>query len=234
MYQILGSIWLGGGGKSFLGVFFPDSKQKVGLFFYWIFSGPADENQLSEKWRRKGLVLIFWGSFKVFMENISTEDEKSCSSTSEEEIVSEEYCDSDSAFVPLEDSETEEACEVDPEISKKFPSTPSTGTKRKGVFGKELKYMMYGFGDHTNPLPESVSLMEDIVIDYIGEIVSKAQLASGKSMRITTEDLLFVIKKDRKKYSRVRNLLYMNEELKRARKAFELDPEVPAVEENRT
>lgn len=41
--------------------------------------------------------------------------------------------------------------------------------------------------------------------------------------KFKTEDLLFIMRKDKKKYSRMEELLYMNEELKKARKAFEAD-----------
>lgn len=32
---------------------------------------------------------------------------------------------------------------------------------------------MYGFGDDQNPYSESVDLLEDLVIEYIGEMVCK-------------------------------------------------------------
>lgn len=43
----------------------------------------------------------------------------------------------------------------------------------------------------------------------------------GRPGRITVEDIIFLIRKDAKKYSRVKELLIMNEELKKARKAFD-------------
>jgi transcription initiation factor TFIID subunit 13 len=46
--------------------------------------------------------------------------------------------------------------------------------------------------------------------------------------KLRTEDLLFVLRNDPKKHARVEELLYMNEDLKRARKAFEVD-EDPAM-----
>jgi transcription initiation factor TFIID subunit 13 len=39
--------------------------------------------------------------------------------------------------------------------------------------------------------------------------------------RLTTEDLVFLVRKDARKYGRVKELLRMNEELKKARRAFE-------------
>ena len=43
----------------------------------------------------------------------------------------------------------------------------------------------------------------------------------GKSGRVNVEDLIFLIRKDPKKYSRVKDLLLMSEELRKARKAFD-------------
>lgn len=43
--------------------------------------------------------------------------------------------------------------------------------------------------------------------------------------KFRTDDILFVLRKDPKKYARVEELLFMNEELKRARKAFDVDEE---------
>ena len=35
-----------------------------------------------------------------------------------------------------------------------------------------VRCMMFGFGDDKNPYTESVDLLEDLVIDYINEMVS--------------------------------------------------------------
>jgi len=43
----------------------------------------------------------------------------------------------------------------------------------------------------------------------------------GRPGRISVEDMIFLIRKDPKKYSRVKELLLMNEELRKARKAFD-------------
>jgi len=92
--------------------------------------------------------------------------------------------------------------------------------KRKRYFSKELRCMMYGFGDDQNPYTESVDLLEDLVIQYISEITFKA-MEVGKAGRVTVEDILFLMRKDSRKYTRVKELLLMNEELKKARKAFD-------------
>uniref|UniRef100_A0A5B7BKD1 Transcription initiation factor TFIID subunit 13 n=1 Tax=Davidia involucrata TaxID=16924 RepID=A0A5B7BKD1_DAVIN len=106
-------------------------------------------------------------------------------------------------------------------------SQPSeTSFKRKrGVFQKDLQHMMYGFGDDANPLPETVALVEDIVLEYVTDMVNKAQDTASKRGKLLTEDFLFLIRKDLPKLNRCTELLSMNEELKQARKAFEVDEE---------
>lgn len=43
----------------------------------------------------------------------------------------------------------------------------------------------------------------------------------GKSGRVQVEDIMYLVRKDKRKYARVKELLSMNEELKKARKAFD-------------
>jgi len=80
--------------------------------------------------------------------------------------------------------------------------------------------MMHGFGDDPNPYSETVDLVEDLVIDFVTEMTMKA-MEVGKSGKVHVNDIIFLIRKDPKKYRRVKELLMMNEELKKARKAFE-------------
>ncbi|CAH0385373.1 unnamed protein product [Bemisia tabaci] len=100
------------------------------------------------------------------------------------------------------------------------PLETSTVNGRKRLFSKELRCMMYGFGDDQNPYTESVDLLEDLVIEYITEITHKA-MEIGRTGRVQVEDIVFLVRKDRRKYARVKDLLTMNEELKKARKAFD-------------
>ncbi|CAN1175942.1 Transcription initiation factor TFIID subunit 13 [Linum perenne] len=102
------------------------------------------------------------------------------------------------------------------------PSEPSTKRKR-GVFHKDLQHMMYGFGDDPNPLPESVALLEDIVVEYVTDLTHKALDVGSKRAKISVEDFLYLIRKDPPKLNRCTELLSMQEELKHARKAFDMD-----------
>ena len=43
----------------------------------------------------------------------------------------------------------------------------------------------------------------------------------GRTGRVQVEDIVFLVRKDSRKYARVKDLLTMNEELKKARKAFD-------------
>lgn len=43
----------------------------------------------------------------------------------------------------------------------------------------------------------------------------------SKQNRVQIEDLMFLLRKDPRKYARAKDLLIMNEELKKARKAFD-------------
>ncbi|XP_052175720.1 transcription initiation factor TFIID subunit 13 [Diospyros lotus] len=97
--------------------------------------------------------------------------------------------------------------------------------RKRGVFQKDLQHMMYGFGDDPNPLPETVALMEDIVVEYVTDMVHKAQDIASRRGKLLTEDFLYLIRKDMPKLNRCTELLSMNEELKQARKAFDVDEE---------
>lgn len=96
--------------------------------------------------------------------------------------------------------------------------------KRKRLFHRELKYMMHGFGDDSNPYSETVDLVEELVVQFITEMTVKA-MEVGKSGRVHVNDIIFIIRKDPKKYSRVKDLLMMKEQIDKAKKAFADDSE---------
>ncbi len=43
----------------------------------------------------------------------------------------------------------------------------------------------------------------------------------GRTGKVAVEDIVYLVRKDPRKYARVKDLLSMNEELKKARKAFD-------------
>ncbi|XP_014217368.1 transcription initiation factor TFIID subunit 13 isoform X1 [Copidosoma floridanum] len=114
----------------------------------------------------------------------------------------------------------EEAFEQFEDEESEMPIGASLTSARKRLFSKELRCMMYGFGDDQNPYTESVDLLEDLVIEYITEMTHRA-MEIGRTGRVQVEDIVFLVRKDSRKYARVKDLLTMNEELKKARKAFD-------------
>jgi len=120
--------------------------------------------------------------------------------------------------VDAEAPETVETAEYDDDDTETQMGSTTTGRKR--LFSKELRCMMYGYGDDQNPYTESVDLLEDLVIEFITEMTHRA-MEIGRTGRVQVEDIVFLVRKDQRKYARVKDLLTMNEELKRARKAFD-------------
>jgi hypothetical protein len=64
--------------------------------------------------------------------------------------------------------------------------------------------MMYGFGDVAAPVEASVEVLEDLVCDFMLTIVTRAMANSKRKGSFKIEDLLFVLRADRKKYLRIK------------------------------
>ncbi|KAJ7097899.1 transcription initiation factor IID, 18kD subunit-domain-containing protein [Mycena belliarum] len=92
----------------------------------------------------------------------------------------------------------------------------------RGSFTKELKTLMYGFGDDRNPATDTVNVMEEILIEYITDVCQTAG-AQTKRVRLSIEDLRRALSRpaDAKKLARLEELLFMQEDIKRARAQFE-------------
>lgn len=92
---------------------------------------------------------------------------------------------------------------------------------KKAMFFKEVRSMMYGFGDVSSPRTDTVETVHNYLIDYLSLLLTKVHVMAKIKGKTKTEDLMYFLKRDRRKYSRVKNLLLTNEELKMARKMFE-------------
>jgi len=92
----------------------------------------------------------------------------------------------------------------------------------KGLFTKELKSIMYGFGDDRNPANDTVNVMEEILVEYIMDVCQTAG-ASSRKARLSIEDLRRALSRpaDAKKLARMEELLFMQEDIKRARAQFD-------------
>jgi len=81
---------------------------------------------------------------------------------------------------------------------------------------------MYGFGDDRNPASDTVNVMEDILIEFIID-VCQSSLAPTRKTRLSIEDIRRALSRpaDAKKLARMEELLFMQEDIKRARAQFE-------------
>ncbi|KAK3821434.1 MAG: transcription initiation factor IID, 18kD subunit-domain-containing protein [Benniella sp.] len=94
--------------------------------------------------------------------------------------------------------------------------------RKKYVFAKELKQLMYGFGDVPNPSNDAVGVLEDMLIEYLTDTCIQAAAVAEKRGKVNVEDFKFVLRKDAKKRARVEELLYMNEDIRRAKKIADI------------
>ena len=98
---------------------------------------------------------------------------------------------------------------------------------------------MYGFGDDRNPANDTVNVMEEILTEYIVDVVSAPKpfsvsrveclasqcstaLGPTRKSRLSIDDIRRVLARpaDAKKLARMEELLFMQEEIKRAREQF--------------
>ena len=112
------------------------------------------------------------------------------------------------------------------------------GPSHRDLFAKDLPNLMYGHGDSREPIKESVELLEDMAVEYVTDIVHKAMslvhkrttAAAGgpsssktKNEQLTLDDLLYVLRHDPRKYSRVREIVAMQDTIRAARKVVKTD-----------
>lgn len=85
--------------------------------------------------------------------------------------------------------------------------------------------MMFGFGDEWPPDSDAVHLVETLVVEYIQDLAVRALEVAYVRAKLDKECFMFLVRKDRKKFSRVHKLIKTNEELKTVRK-IELNEEI--------
>ncbi|KAG0145407.1 hypothetical protein CROQUDRAFT_716123 [Cronartium quercuum f. sp. fusiforme G11] len=116
---------------------------------------------------------------------------------------------------------------------------------KKNLFSKDLSGMMFGFGD-PDPQRDVVALMEEMVIDHISDVLISAHKVSTNRGKLKVEDIKFALESssskvhnpypnskpinyasyplarrkatlEEKQLSRIEELLFMQEDLARAR-----------------
>jgi len=110
---------------------------------------------------------------------------------------------------------------------------------------------MYAFGDAKEPANDTVDVMEEILMEYLVDVVSYSHddtfdtfihkprlyqshiaLAPSKKTRIQIEDLRRALGRhaDGKKLARLEELLFMQDDIRRARKQFNTEETELALE----
>lgn len=94
----------------------------------------------------------------------------------------------------------------------------------------KVRLLLLAYGDPaphpsfpSEPLPETVRVLDEIVTDFILELCHGAAQAAhhARRQKIKVDDFRFALRRDPVKLGRVQELLRMERELKEARKAFD-------------
>jgi len=80
---------------------------------------------------------------------------------------------------------------------------------------------MYGYGDINAPRQDTAEVLHNYLIDYLSVLLIKIHNMAKIKGKTKTEEFMYFLRRDRRKYSRVRRLLATNEELKNARKIID-------------
>ena len=95
----------------------------------------------------------------------------------------------------------------------------TTKNRRKdNKFYNDIEEMMFGFGDEWPPDSSAVCLLEILVVSYVEDLAVRALEIAELRGKLDKECFMFLVRKDRKKFSRVHKLLKSNEELKTVQK----------------
>ncbi|PWN39067.1 transcription initiation factor IID, 18 kDa subunit, partial [Ceraceosorus guamensis] len=91
----------------------------------------------------------------------------------------------------------------------------------RGVFTKDLSRLMYAFGDNAFPDPSSVSVMEELLVDFITDLCHRARpspFSVARGAMPVVEDVKMALRKEPKKLARVEELIFLDKVISDARK----------------
>jgi transcription initiation factor TFIID subunit 13 len=94
---------------------------------------------------------------------------------------------------------------------------------KQRLFTKDVKSLLYAFGDVEEPLPDTVNAVEDILMNYVLDLCHDAHAYSKVTCRqkVRVDDFKFALRKDPYKYGRLEELLKMSKAIETARKEFD-------------
>ncbi|XP_077173749.1 transcription initiation protein SPT3 homolog isoform X2 [Paroedura picta] len=110
-------------------------------------------------------------------------------------------------------------------MSSVTPSSSGKGVGRSTNFTPELQSMMFSLGDARRPLHESAVLVEDIVHTQLINLLQQAsEVSQMRGARvISAEDILFLMRKDKKKLRRLLKYMFFRDYKSKIVKGIEED-----------
>ena len=78
---------------------------------------------------------------------------------------------------------------------------------------EDLQEMMFGFGDDWPPDHESIVFLEKLVTEYVEDFTYRALQLSEITGTLDKECFMYLVRKDRRKFNRIHQLLTSNEEI---------------------
>merc|ERR1711974_517765 len=97
---------------------------------------------------------------------------------------------------------------------------PST---KRGAFLNEIRLLLHAFSSDKDP--KIANGVQEYMFYYLSNVLLEAKKHARYKGKVRTDDILYVIRDDHVKLRRAKELLKCNEELKTARKAFDVDDE---------
>ncbi|SCV02022.1 LAME_0G20054g1_1 [Lachancea meyersii CBS 8951] len=94
--------------------------------------------------------------------------------------------------------------------------------RKPHLFSKDVSALMYAYGDVSQPLPESVHCLDELVSSYLVDICMSAYRTAQTVHRnkIKVEDFKFVLRKDEVKLGRAEELIKLSKIITDANKLF--------------
>lgn len=91
------------------------------------------------------------------------------------------------------------------------------------LFTKDVRTLLYAYGDVEEPLTETVNAVEDILTNYIVDLCHEAQAYSKVTLRqkVRVDDFKFALRRDAYKFGRVEELLKLQKSIEMAKKEFD-------------
>lgn len=94
--------------------------------------------------------------------------------------------------------------------------------KKTHLFSKDLNSLLYAYGDVIQPLPQTVSCLDELVSAYLVDVCTVAYRTAKCTQRnkVKLDDFKFVMRRDPVKFARAEELINTNKLIIEAKKQF--------------